>query len=118
MYTGPVATNSEVVSGMDPIKVADPTFSPVAGSYTGTQLVTISTTTSGASIRYTTNGGTPSPTSGTVYTTPVSFASSLALKAIAVVAPAFSPVAGSYTGTQNVTITSGTSGACTRVLLR
>ena len=34
--------------------------------------MTISTTTGGATIRYTTNGTTPSSTVGTVYSSPVS----------------------------------------------
>jgi MSHA biogenesis protein MshQ len=45
--------------------------------------VTISTTTSGASIRYTTDGSTPSETAGTLYSGPVAVSSSLTLKAIA-----------------------------------
>lgn len=63
--------------------VAAPTFSPAAGSYSGAQSVTISTTTSGASLRYTTDGSTPTSTTGTVYSGPVNVASSLTLKAIA-----------------------------------
>jgi len=63
--------------------VATPTFNPPAGTYASTQLVTISTTTPGASIRYTTNGSPPSSTVGTVYAGPVSVSSSLTLKAIA-----------------------------------
>jgi len=59
-----------------------PTFSPVAGTYSSTQSVTISTTTPGASIFYTTDGSTPT-TSSTPYTTPVSVATSLTLKALA-----------------------------------
>ena len=39
---------------------ATPTFNPVAGTYGSAQTVTISTTTGGASINYTTNGTTPS----------------------------------------------------------
>jgi len=51
--------------------VANPGFSPAAGTYTSAQTVTISTTTSGASIRYTTDGSTPSSTVGTLYSGPV-----------------------------------------------
>jgi len=39
--------------------VADPTFSPVAGSYGSAQTVAISTITSGSTICYTTDGSTP-----------------------------------------------------------
>lgn len=63
--------------------VATPSFSPGAGTYTSAQSVTISTATSGATIRYTTNGTNPTSTSGTVYSGPVSVSSSLTLKAIA-----------------------------------
>jgi hypothetical protein len=63
--------------------VATPTFTPPAGSYSSAQPVTISTTTAGASIRYTTDGSTPSSTVGTVYVSPVVVSSSLTLKAIA-----------------------------------
>lgn len=120
-----------------PPTVATPTFSPVAGSYGSTQLVTISTATGGATICYTTNGSTPTAdgagtcTSGTTYTVPVSVPSSLTLKAIGSISggtdsavgsaayvitppaatPTFSPVAGTYAGSQSVTISSTTSGA-------
>jgi subtilisin family serine protease len=63
--------------------VATPAFNPPAGTYTSTQLVTISTTTSGASIRYTTDGSTPTSSVGTLYAGAVSVSSSLTLKAIA-----------------------------------
>ncbi len=64
-------------------QVVAPAFSPGGGSYSSTQSVTITSATSGASIRYTTNGSTPTATSGTLYNSPVSVASSLTLKAIA-----------------------------------
>ena len=70
------------IGGGTPV-VAAPSFSPVAGTYTGAQSVTITTATSGASIRYTTDGSTPSSTVGTVYSTPVSIGSTTTLKAIA-----------------------------------
>lgn len=68
--------------------VATPTFSPVAGTYASTQTVTISTTTSGATICYTTDGSTPTAngagtcTHGTTYSGPVLVSSSLTLKAV------------------------------------
>ena len=62
--------------------VATPAFSPPAGTYTSTQSVTISTTTSGASIRYTADGSTPSSTVGTLYSSPVSISTSTTLKAV------------------------------------
>ncbi len=63
--------------------VAAPAFSPAGGTYSSAQNVTISSTTAGASIRYTTDGSTPSSTVGTVYGGPVAVASSMTLKAIA-----------------------------------
>ena len=45
--------------------------------------MTISTTTSGATIRYTTDGSTPSETAGTVYSSAVSISVTATLKAIA-----------------------------------
>jgi hypothetical protein len=63
--------------------VAAPTFSPAGGTYTTAQSVTISSSTSGASIRYTTDGSTPTSTTGTLYSAPVAVGSSLTLKAIA-----------------------------------
>lgn len=63
--------------------VATPTFSPGAGTYTSVQSVTLSTTTGGATIRYTTDGSTPSETVGTVYSGPVTVGSSMTITAIA-----------------------------------
>jgi hypothetical protein len=61
---------------------ATPTFSPVAGTYTAAQSVTISDTTTGATIYYTTNGSTPT-TSSTVYSGAITVASTETLEAIA-----------------------------------
>ena len=114
--------------------VAAPTFSPVAGTYASAQSVTISTTTAGASIRYTTDGSTPSSTVGTVYSGPIAVSASTTLKAIAylagwtdsavssaaykitgtVAAPTFSPVAGTYASAQSITISTTTAGASIR----
>lgn len=110
-----------------------PTFSPVAGSYGGTQSVTISAS-SGGVICYNTTGspatnGSTGCTTGTLYTGPVSVATSETLYAVAggtgfldssvgsaaytitapvVATPTFSPVAGTYTVTQTVTISDTT----------
>ncbi len=115
-------------------QAAAPSFSPVAGTYTSAQSVTISTTTGGASIRYTTDGSTPTSTSGTAYSnTAVNIGSTTTLKAIAyeagftdstvtrgtytisgppqAAAPVFTPGGGSYTTAQNVTITTSTGSA-------
>ncbi|HTB80041.1 MAG TPA: chitobiase/beta-hexosaminidase C-terminal domain-containing protein [Opitutaceae bacterium] len=62
--------------------LAAPAFSPPGGTYGTTQLVAISST-SGASIRYTTDGSTPSETAGTLYSGPVNISTTTTLKAIA-----------------------------------
>ncbi len=64
-------------------QAAAPVFNPVAGTYSSTQSVAITSATSGASIRYTTDGSTPSETAGTIYSGPVSISTTTTLKAIA-----------------------------------
>ena len=64
-------------------QVSAPEFSPSAGTYVGAQSVTITSATPGASIRYTTDGSTPTSSVGTVYSTPVAISSTTTLKAIA-----------------------------------
>ncbi len=65
------------------LPVANPGFSPPGGAYTAAQTISISTATAGASIRYTTNGATPTSTTGTLYAGPVTLGASATLKAIA-----------------------------------
>ncbi len=60
-----------------------PTFTPIAGTYTTTQMVTISDSSSGAAIYYTTDGTTPT-TSSAQYTGPITVNSTETLEAIAV----------------------------------
>ena len=118
-----VATAAYTIGGT----AATPTFSPVAGNYVGNQSVTISDTSSGASIYYTTNGSTPT-TNSPVYSAPITVSTSETLEAIAAGSgytnsavasaaytisastPTFSPVAGSYIDAQTVTISDSTSG--------
>lgn len=89
------ATNSTPI---DNGGVASPSFSPPGGPYPTPQSVSITTTTSGATIRYTTDGSTPSATSGTVYTGPVTVSATSTLRAIAYTATASSAVSSaSYT---------------------
>jgi hypothetical protein len=116
--------------------VAAPSFSPGAGTYSTAQTVLINDTTSGATIRYTTDGvTTPTETVGTLYTGSISISTTTKLEAIAyetgmtdstvtsgqytisppqVAAPTFSPGAGTYTSAQTVTISTMTSGASIR----
>jgi RHS repeat-associated protein len=63
--------------------VATPVISPGGGSYSTSQLVSISTSTSGATIYYTTNGSAPSPSNGTAYTAPFSVSSNMTVQAMA-----------------------------------
>jgi hypothetical protein len=132
------STDSSVTSATYTISaatVAAPTFSPAGGTYATAQSVTISSTTTGASIRYTIDGTTPTSTTGTLYAGPVSINATTTLKAIAyksgstdssvtsavytisasvVAAPVFNPAGGTYSTAQSVTITSATSGASIR----
>lgn len=125
-------TDSNVTSAAFTINgtVATPTFSPAAGGYGPTQTVTISTTTTGATIYYTTNGSTPT-TSSSVYSSPITVSSTQTIKAFAtkavhvdsalatatftingaVATPTFSPAAGEYGPTQTVTISTATAGS-------
>jgi len=64
-------------------QVAMPTFNPGGGTYSGTQSVAIASATTGADIRYTTDGNTPSETAGTLYSGPVTISKTTTLKAIA-----------------------------------
>ncbi len=109
---------------------ATPTFSPAAGTYSSAQTVTISDSTSGATIYYTTNGTTPT-TSSAVYSGPISVSASETVEAIAtasgyttsavgsaaytisaggIATPTFSPAGGTYSSAQNVTISDATGG--------
>ena len=63
--------------------VSTPTFSPVGGTYTTAQTVTISCATSGATIYYTTDGTTPSASS-TEYNAAITISETTTLKAIAI----------------------------------
>jgi poly(beta-D-mannuronate) lyase len=63
-------TKADVGPASDP-DLAPPSFDPPAGTYTSVQTVAIASSTAGASIRYTTDGTTPSADNGIVYTGPV-----------------------------------------------
>ncbi|MGB7723152.1 MAG: chitobiase/beta-hexosaminidase C-terminal domain-containing protein, partial [Bryobacteraceae bacterium] len=81
-----VTVNGQASNGVSfsvTMPVATLTFSPAAGTYTSVQSVTLSTTTGGATIRYTTDGSTPSETVGTVYSGPVAVNGSETLQAMA-----------------------------------
>ncbi len=60
-----------------------PTFTPSGGTYTTAQSVTISSATSGATIRYTTDGSAPTKTEGAVYAGPVAVSAPATIRAVA-----------------------------------
>lgn len=64
-------------------QVAAVTATPAAGAYTGTQSVTLASTTDGADIYYTTDGSTPTSQS-TKYSAAISVAATTTIKAIAI----------------------------------
>lgn len=61
--------------------VAQPTFSPTSGTFTGSQSVVVSTATSGAALHCTTNGTTPT-SSSPLYTGPFSLTSSTTIECL------------------------------------
>ena len=70
--------------GTTPVEtVATPTFTPVAGTYTTAQNVTIACATSGAEIRYTLNGSNPTASSA-LYSGPIAISETTTIKAIAI----------------------------------
>lgn len=75
----PGAANGAVYSEI----VQDPAFSVARGFYDLSQNVALTTTTVGATIRYTTNGAAPTSTTGTVYTAPVAVTATTILRAAA-----------------------------------
>jgi hypothetical protein len=121
--------NSNVASATYTIqqKVATPTFSPGGGTYTSSMTVTISDSTSGATIYYTTDGSTPT-TSSAVYSGPISINRTATVKAMAAASgmansniasdtytlqaatPTFSPPGGAYLLPQLVSISDSSPG--------
>lgn len=114
--------------------LAAPTMTPATGTYESSTTVEMSSSQSGATIRYTTNGSTPT-SSSTLYSGPLLVESTMTVKAkafhadyatsaetnrtytITVAAPTFTPTAGTYAAGQTVTISSATLGATIRYTL-
>src|SRR6266404_826592 len=115
-------------------QAATPAFSLAAGTYQGTQTVSLTDATTGATIFYTIDGTTPATSVGgstAQYSSAISVTASETIKAIATApgysasavasatytiqsqaaAPTFSPVGGSYSSAQTVTISSASSGS-------
>jgi predicted CXXCH cytochrome family protein len=84
MADGSGISQSGTTTGSYTIAANTPVFSPPAGNYTGAQTITISDSTSGVSIYYTTNGSIPT-TSSTQCSNPcqVGISTSTTLRAIA-----------------------------------
>ncbi|HWR16996.1 MAG TPA: chitobiase/beta-hexosaminidase C-terminal domain-containing protein [Terriglobales bacterium] len=109
------------------INAVAPVITPSVGVFTSPQTVTITSSSPGASIYYTTNGTTPTEAS-TLYTGPFTVSSTTTVKAIAAgggygnswpttatvtinaVAPVIKPSMGVFTSPQTATITSTTPG--------
>jgi hypothetical protein len=108
-----------------------PIFSPVAGSYSSAQTVSLSCVTTAAGIYFTLDGTTPT-TASTRYAAPISVNANETIKAIAnapgytqsavstaayvisiatAAAPTFSPSGGTFTSTQSVALASTTTGS-------
>ncbi len=118
-------------------QIATPVMNPTSGTYTTDQNVSITCGTTGAIIRYTTDGSIPNPSSP-VYSTPITVAgngTNLTIKAYATKAgmldssvasqsysiqyvqaatPVINPTGGTYSTDQSVSITCGTTGATIR----
>jgi hypothetical protein len=112
--------------------VANPTYTPPGGTYPEAQVVTMGTSTEGATIRYTTDGSYPTPSYGTIYDgSQIDIPRTMTLRAIAyktdmlnsavasatytisagVATPTLNPPAGTYTTQRTVTIATTTVGA-------
>lgn len=70
-------------SGLEATTVARPAFNPPPGTYAGQRTVSLVTSTSGAQIRYTTDGSTPTPAHGTLYAGPLTLTADTNLQAVA-----------------------------------
>ncbi|HEY2821302.1 MAG TPA: chitobiase/beta-hexosaminidase C-terminal domain-containing protein [Candidatus Acidoferrum sp.] len=140
-FTVPTVVNGKVyVGGGSKVSVygllggaqttATPLFSPAGQSFANSISVSITDTTAGATIFYTTDGTIPTSAS-TKYTGPIAVTSTETITAIATAtgfissqpasqtytsttqtpAPRFTPPAGSYAGTQSVALSDATAGS-------
>jgi hypothetical protein len=136
--TGGQTATQEIVSwtyssnGSSPQPAATPAMSPATGTYTSTQTVTITDSTAGSTIFYTLDGSQPTASS-TQYTGPFTVSATATVNAIATApnftqsptarsvitinqpspaaTPVISPVTGTYSSPQTVTITDSTAGS-------
>jgi hypothetical protein len=87
--------------GTPPQQTAQPVFSPPGGTFTAAQSVSISDSTPGATIFYTTDNSTPTSSSA-VYTAPINVATTETLKALAIAPAATASLVATATYTINV----------------
>ncbi len=118
-------------------KVSTPLFKTTGDPSSGPQTITLSCSTAGASIRYTTDGvSVPTSTAGIIYSAPFTISKTTTIKAIAyksgmsdssvtgytftvnalekIVTPVIDPAGGTFSGAQSVKITCTTAGATVR----
>jgi hypothetical protein len=117
--------------GVSTSTAATPTFSPIGGTYSSAQTVSLADSTPSSTIFYTTDGSTPT-TSSLLYTTPFTVSTTTTVNAIATApgfiqsvvgtalytissspaaTPTLTPTAGTYSGTQTVAISTTTPSA-------
>ena len=122
---------SAVASAAFHLVAGAPVLTPPGGTFKGTQEISITSPTPTAAIFYTTNGGTPTPSS-TRYATPILVNSSETIRAVAIeggftssqivaqsyvivsasaAAPVIAPAAGTYPALQSISISDTTPGA-------
>ena len=99
--TGTLSTG--VQTGVEGTVITAPSASPVAGTYTSAQSVTLSA--SGASnIHYTTDGTTPACSTGSTYSSAISVGSSLTIKALSCYPNSAASPVSSFAYTINITV--------------
>ncbi len=124
LRNSPIVTANYAIQAQ---QTSPPAFSPAGGTFSVGQSVTLSTTTTGANIFYTTNGSIPT-SSSTLYSAPISVSNNTTIKAIAVAGlstssissaayafqafpPTFTPPGGNYASAQSVKLSDGSPGA-------
>ncbi len=139
-YSGTLTVNSDATSGVNTLAasgsgaaVATPTISPNGGTFTNSASVILACGTSGATIRYTTDGSAPNASS-TPYVSPIAITSSKTLRVVGyatgytpsteatasftilfplptVATPVFLPTGGTFSNSATVKLSCATSGA-------
>jgi formylglycine-generating enzyme required for sulfatase activity len=128
--TSEISSASYTINGAVP----SPSIIPNGGTFTGPPSVTITTETQGASIRYTIDGSTPSASLGLPYTGAFTISSSCTIRAVTykqdwldsgiassvftitgtIATPSFSPATGTYTSSQQITLSTSPADATIR----